>query len=63
MPRSKRGSTSGRHAGQAPQVDAVTYVLGKGLNPGDFVRVVCERSQGYDLIARPTERYPACSVT
>jgi ribosomal protein S12 methylthiotransferase len=86
----KDGQYVGRHAGQAPEVDSVTYVLtalpdarkkagrasavptrarGKkttahgtaryrpaahSLQPGEIVRVVCEGSQGYDLIARPT---------
>ncbi|MBI4579718.1 MAG: MiaB/RimO family radical SAM methylthiotransferase, partial [Planctomycetes bacterium] len=50
-----RGRYAGRHAGQAPEVDAVTYVSGKHIEPGEFVRVVCERSDGYDLIARPMD--------
>ena len=51
----REGQYAGRHSGQAPEVDAVTYVLGKGVKPGEFVRVLCQGSQGYDLIARPTE--------
>ncbi len=50
-----KGRFSGRHAGQAPQVDAVTYVRGKHLQTGEFVRVLCQGSDGYDLIARPTD--------
>lgn len=50
-----KGRFTARHAGQAPEVDAVTYVLGKRLHPGDLVRVLCEKSDGYDLIARPTD--------
>jgi len=50
-----KGRYVGRHAGQAPEVDAVTYVTGKRLVPGEFVRVRCKRSAGYDLIARPTD--------
>ncbi len=49
------GQFAGRHAGQAPEVDAVTYVLSDRVRPGDLVRVLCEGSQGYDLIARPTD--------
>jgi ribosomal protein S12 methylthiotransferase len=49
------GQAAGRHAGQAPEVDAVTYVLGDDLQPGRLVRTVCEGSQEYDLIARPTD--------
>lgn len=51
----KNGQYAGRHAGQAPEVDAVTYVLGKGLKPGEFHRVLCVGAEGYDLIARPTD--------
>ncbi len=49
------GQSVGRHAGQAPQVDAVTYVCSNRVHPGECVRVVCEGSEGYDLIARPTD--------
>lgn len=50
-----RGQYVGRHAGQAPEVDANTIVLGRDLAPGEFVRVLCERSDGYDLIGRPSD--------
>ena len=53
--RVRKGQYAGRHAGQAPEVDSVTYVLGDGLQPGQFVRVVCEGAQDYDLIGRPME--------
>lgn len=49
------GQVAARHAGQAPEVDGVTYVLGEGLHPGQSLRVLCADSQGYDLIARPTD--------
>ncbi len=49
------GRWSGRHGGQAPEVDASTLVEGRDLAPGQFVRVLCTGSEGYDLIARPTE--------
>ena len=45
----------GRHAGQAPEVDAVTYVQADGLQIGQCVLVRCQGSQGYDLITRPTD--------
>jgi len=48
------GQYAGRHAGQAPEVDSVTYVLDRQIRPGDFVRVLVEGAQDYDLIARPT---------
>ncbi len=56
----KAGQYAGRHAGQAPEVDSVTYVLGRGLHAGQFVRVECLESQGYDLIGRPTEAKLRC---
>lgn len=50
----RRGRHVGRHAGQAPEVDAVTCLLGGRVKPGQVVRALCEGSEGYDLIARPT---------
>jgi len=44
-----------RHAGQAPEVDSVTFVEGADFGPGDFVRVRCSGTRDYDLIARPVE--------
>ncbi len=49
------GQYAGRHAGQAPEVDSSTYVLSDRLEVGQFVRVLCEGSRDYDLIARPTD--------
>jgi ribosomal protein S12 methylthiotransferase len=51
----ERAQATGRHAGQAPGVDAVTLVEGRGLAAGRLVRVICQGSQGYDLLARPTD--------
>jgi ribosomal protein S12 methylthiotransferase len=51
----KNGQYVGRHAGQAPEVDSVTYVLGKKLQPGQITRVLVKGAQDYDLIATPTE--------
>lgn len=53
--RVRAGQYAGRHAGQAPEVDAVTYVLSRQVRPGQFVRTLCQAAQGYDLIARPTD--------
>jgi len=47
------GQYAARHAGQAPEVDSVTYVLANRLKVGSFLHVRCEGSQEYDLIARP----------
>jgi len=50
-----QGQFAGRHAGQGPEVDSITYVLSDGVIPGQFIRVRCEASQDYDLIATPIE--------
>ena len=41
-----------RMATQAPDVDSVVYVTGKGLRPGRFVEVEITGSSGYDLKAQ-----------
>lgn len=38
---------------QAPDVDSVTYVQGKHLKPGRFLRAKIGGARGYDLLARP----------
>ena len=43
----------GRTAGQAPEVDGVTYVEGElpeGTVPGDVVTVTVSAAVGYDLV-------------
>ncbi|MGD9689999.1 MAG: 30S ribosomal protein S12 methylthiotransferase RimO [Phycisphaerales bacterium] len=46
----------GRTCAQAPQIDAVTYVQSAlPLTPGALVGCTVVGSDGYDLIARPTE--------
>jgi ribosomal protein S12 methylthiotransferase len=50
-----KGRFAARHAGQAPDVDAITYVLSSRVRPGQLIRVRCESSEGYDLIARPID--------
>ncbi len=37
---------------QAPDVDSMTYVKGKGLRPGRFLKVRITGSRGYDLLAQ-----------
>jgi ribosomal protein S12 methylthiotransferase len=56
----------GRTAGQAPEIDgSVCLHLGAGhpregaVRPGDFVRAVVVRADGYDLEARPAGGAPA----
>jgi ribosomal protein S12 methylthiotransferase len=49
----------GRTAGQAPEVDGVTYVeggLSEGSGPGDVVSVIVNAAVGYDLVG-------ACSAS
>ena len=45
----------GRHAGQAPEVDSVTYIERCSAEPGTFVEVRCHGRQDYDLVARPAD--------
>lgn len=51
--RDARGRMIARHAGQAPEVDAVTYVSGGAGALGEFIQVRCSGRDGYDLVARP----------
>ncbi len=50
------GVVSGRHQGQAPIVDGVTFVEDCDASPGEFVSVRCVGREAYDLIARPARR-------
>jgi ribosomal protein S12 methylthiotransferase len=43
----------GRYEGQAPEIDGVVYIQGKGLQPGTFVQVEVTEATEYDLIGRP----------
>ena len=46
---------TGRCYHQAPQIDALTYVLSREkLSPGELVRCTVVGSDGYDLVAQPT---------
>ena len=46
----------GRAYHQAPQVDSLTYVASSGrLSPGELIRCTIIASDGYDLVAQPTE--------
>ncbi len=49
------GRLTGRHPGQAPEVDSVTYVTEGRLKPGQIVQTECFGTCGYDLLARPAE--------
>jgi ribosomal protein S12 methylthiotransferase len=41
----------GRHAGQAPEIDGVTYLSGGPVLPGEMVRARVSRATDYDLVA------------
>jgi len=45
----------GRTYADAPEIDSVVYVTGKGLQPGQFVTCEVVAAEGYDLIAAPLE--------
>ena len=47
---------------QAPDVDGVTFVSGKNLRPGRFVRAMVIGSSGYDLIAECKVQNAECKV-
>jgi len=53
--RGTNGRAHGRHMGQAPAVDSVTYVEKCDALPGTFVEVRCAGRNDYDLITAPTE--------
>jgi ribosomal protein S12 methylthiotransferase len=44
---------AGRHPGQAPEVDGVTYLVDCAAAPGEIVRVRVTRATDYDLVAEP----------
>ncbi len=50
----EQGRPVGRHRGQAPAVDSVTFVTDCQAEPGEMVTVRGTDRDGYDLVARPT---------
>jgi ribosomal protein S12 methylthiotransferase len=52
--RMNRGGAVGRHEGQAPAVDSVTYIRRCDAQPGQFLHVRCTGRRDYDLVAIPT---------
>jgi ribosomal protein S12 methylthiotransferase len=46
----------GRTPGQAPDIDSVTFVHGRGLHPGQLVAAKVTDFQAYDLIAEVPKR-------
>lgn len=51
----ERGAVT-RHAGQAPEVDAVSILPDGGVEPGTFVKVKCVDTDDYDLVVKPVSR-------
>lgn len=48
--------TVARHAGQAPDVDAVCRIVGGSGPPGELLDVRCTAADGYDLVVEPAAR-------
>ncbi|NBO92535.1 MAG: 30S ribosomal protein S12 methylthiotransferase RimO [Planctomycetia bacterium] len=46
------GQVLGRTTADAPEIDCAVRIKGKGLKPGDLIRVRVTGSDGYDLVAR-----------
>ena len=42
---------SGRHAGQAPEIDGITYLVSTVANPGDLVSARVVKTGDFDLVA------------
>jgi len=53
------GRALGRHAGQAPDVDAVCRLSDGAVQPGEFLTVRCVATDGYDLVVAPTGAAPS----
>ena len=50
------GRVVARHAGQAPEVDAVCRLSDAGYEAGEVVRARCVDTDGYDLVLKPQRR-------
>jgi ribosomal protein S12 methylthiotransferase len=61
--RDEPGVFAGRTHGQAPDIDSVTFVRGKGLYPGQLLSVKITGSRGYDLLGEvPRKKARALEV-
>jgi tRNA A37 methylthiotransferase MiaB len=58
----RRDGWIARSRTQAPDVDGVTFVSGKNLRPGRFVRATIIGSDGYDLVAECRVQSAECGV-
>lgn len=48
----------GRHSGQAPEIDGVTYINSGTASPGQVVRVLIDQAHDYDLVGGIVEPQP-----
>lgn len=46
----------GRHKGQAPEIDGLTYITGGTASPGDIVRILVDQAGDYDVAGEIVER-------
>jgi ribosomal protein S12 methylthiotransferase len=51
---SVEGTVSGRWYGQAPEIDGITWLEDSGALEGTIGKAVVDRSEAYDLFARPS---------
>jgi ribosomal protein S12 methylthiotransferase len=49
------GLQPARHAGQAPEVDSITWITAGDQQPGSFQKVRCVGREDYDLVAEPAD--------
>ena len=48
----------GRHQGQAPEIDGVTYITSGIASPGQMVEIVVEEANDYDVAGQMVEAEP-----
>jgi len=60
--RNESGVVVARHAGQAPEVDAVCRFEQDDVQVGSFQQVLCVGTRGYDLLVCPTAEKPDSSL-
>jgi ribosomal protein S12 methylthiotransferase len=53
----------GRHAGQAPDIDGVTYINSGTASPGQVVQVLVDQAHDYDLVGGIVGPQPAILFT
>ncbi len=48
----------GRHQGQAPEIDGVTYITSGVASPGQVIEIVIEEANDYDVAGQMVEAEP-----